>query len=49
MTSLNNFCHNYHVPPSSNKHRTLSTTVRTVFIGIVTFLTLKIIIVVIIH
>ena len=35
MTSLTNFCHNYHVTPSSNKRRTLSTTVQSVFIGIV--------------
>ena len=34
-TSLNNFCHDYHVTPSSNKRRTLSTTVRSVLLGIV--------------
>ena len=48
MTLLTNFCHNYHVTPSSNKRRTLSTIVRSVFIGIdETFLKLKIIIVLI--
>ena len=31
-TSLNNFCHDYHVTPSSNKRRTLSTTVRSVLL-----------------
>ena len=35
MTSLTNFCYNYHVTPSSNKRRTLSTIVRSAFIGIV--------------
>ena len=29
MTSLTDFCHNYHVTPSSNKRRTLLTTVRS--------------------
>ena len=35
MTLLTNFCHNYHLTPSSNKRRTLSTIARGICIGII--------------